>query len=115
MNERYEKFARLMKALSDLNRLMIVELLSAGELCTCCILEQFQIKQSTLSHHMKILCECGLVNGRKEGKLRYYSLNQSTISMYQTFFSSITSNTEFVPDLTARQIHSQCNHGSKVG
>ena len=33
------------------------------------------ITQPTLSHHMKILCECGLVNARKEGKWQHYSLN----------------------------------------
>ncbi len=50
-------------------------MLSCGELCACEILEKFSITQPTLSHHMKILCDCGLVNGRKEGKWMHYSLN----------------------------------------
>ena len=65
--------------LSDPNRFMIVEMLSCGELCAWVILEKFHIIQPTLSHHMKNLCDCGLVNGRKEGKWTYYSLNDETV------------------------------------
>ena len=63
------------KALGDNNRLQIVQMLSDGEKCGCRLLERFKITQPTLSHHMKILCECGLVNDRKEGKWHHYSLN----------------------------------------
>ena len=54
--------AVICKALGDSNRLQIVQMLSDGEKCGCKLLEAFQITQPTLSHHMKILCECGLVN-----------------------------------------------------
>lgn len=94
MKDRYEKNVRLFKALSDTNRLMIVEMLSCEELCACNILEKFNITQPTLSHHMKMLCECGLVTGRKQGKWMYYSLNQETVQVFKTFMCSITSNTE---------------------
>lgn len=57
------------KALSDTNRLEIVRMLSDGEKCGCKILDKFNITQPTLSHHMKILVDCGIVNDRKEGKL----------------------------------------------
>ena len=60
--------ALICKALSDNNRLQIVQMLSDSEKCGCKLLEAFDITQPTLSHHMKILCECGLVNSRKEGK-----------------------------------------------
>ena len=56
------------KALGDNNRLQIIQMLSDGEKCGCKLLEAFDITQPTLSHHMKILCDCGLVNDRKEGK-----------------------------------------------
>lgn len=55
------------KALSDTNRLEIVRMLSDGEKCGCKILDKFNITQPTLSHHMKILVDCGIVNDRKEG------------------------------------------------
>ena len=75
MGENYREYAQYFKALSDPNRLMIVDMLSYGELCACVILVKFRITQPTLSHHMKILCESGLVRGRKEGKWTYYSLD----------------------------------------
>ena len=53
------------KALCDNNRLQIIQMLSDGEKCGCKLLEAFDITQPTLSHHMKILCDCGLVNDRK--------------------------------------------------
>ena len=62
------------KALSDTNRLEIVQMLSDGEKCGCKILDKFDITQPTLSHHMKILVDCGLVNDCKEGKWHHYSL-----------------------------------------
>ena len=80
----------LFKALADTNRLMIVDMLSCGELCACKILEGFQITQPTLSHHMKILCDCGLVSGRKDGKWTYYSLNESVVEGLKEFLSIIT-------------------------
>ncbi|MBQ8482604.1 MAG: winged helix-turn-helix transcriptional regulator, partial [Alphaproteobacteria bacterium] len=63
------------KAFDDEKRLCILEMLQSGEKCACVILENMQISQSTLSHHMKILCESGIVNGRKEGKWVHYSIS----------------------------------------
>lgn len=88
----YAQNINFFKALSDENRLMIMDMLSCGELCACEILEKFKITQPTLSHHMKILCSCGLVNARKEGKWMYYSLNSEKIEKFKMFLHSITSN-----------------------
>lgn len=77
--------ALICKALSDANRLEIVQMLSEGEKCGCRILEKFDITQPTLSHHMKILVECGLVNDRKEGKWHHYSLNGNTLAEFKAF------------------------------
>jgi len=70
---------------------MIVDMLSCGELCACVILEEFSITQPTLSHHMKLLCESGLVNGRKDGRWTYYSLNRETVSRLRVFVDEVTS------------------------
>ncbi|HKM35168.1 MAG TPA: metalloregulator ArsR/SmtB family transcription factor [Lachnospiraceae bacterium] len=67
--------ARMIKALADENRLAILELLQDGEKCGCVLLEQLSITQPTLSHHMKILCDCGIVNSCKDGKWMHYSLS----------------------------------------
>lgn len=67
--------ARVFKAFCDVNRLQILELLRSGEKCACKLLEDLQISQSTLSYHMKILCESGIVVGRAEGKWTHYSIS----------------------------------------
>ena len=67
--------ALICKALGDANRLEIVKMLSDGEKCGCKLLERFEITQPTLSHHMKILCDSGTVNCRREGRWSYYSIN----------------------------------------
>lgn len=90
MENIYSRYAIYFKALADTNRLMIVDMLSCGELCACGILEKFSITQPTLSHHMKILCGCGLVLGRKEGKWTYYSLNAQAVEEFKQFLGDIT-------------------------
>ena len=67
MENKYTLNSRVFRAFCDENRLMILEMLQTGEKCACHLLEQMNIGQSTLSHHMKILCESGIVVGRKEG------------------------------------------------
>ena len=71
----YKEDVRMIKALADENRLRILECLHHGEKCACVILEELSITQSTLSHHMRILCEAGLVDACKEGKWMHYSLS----------------------------------------
>lgn len=76
MKEVFEQNARVFKALCDPNRLMIIDLLKNGEKCACDLLEELNISQSTLSHHMKLLCESGVINCRREGKWMNYSLSK---------------------------------------
>lgn len=71
------EYVPMIKALSDETRLKIVDMLSEDEMCACKILEQFSITQPTLSYHMKILTECGLVTGRRDGAWMHYSVNSS--------------------------------------
>lgn len=75
MNNPYKRHAKVFKAFCDENRLMILEMLQSGEKCACKLLDDLNIGQSTLSHHMKILCESGVVCSRKEGKWTYYSIS----------------------------------------
>ena len=75
MGENYREYARIFKALSDENRLMILDMLKNGETCACFLLEDLSISQPTLSHHMGVLREAGIVSGRKEGKWTHYSID----------------------------------------
>jgi ArsR family transcriptional regulator len=76
LEARHDALAKVFKALCDPNRLLIIDKLQSGELCACQILDDLNISQSTLSHHMKNLCESGVVNCRREGKWMFYSLNK---------------------------------------
>jgi ArsR family transcriptional regulator len=62
------------KALSDLNRLRVLSMLGAGELCVCQVTEVLRLATSTVSKHMSILRQAGLVEARKEGRWMYYRL-----------------------------------------
>ena len=90
----YEDNTVFFKALSDENRLKIMDMLSCGEICACDILLELDITQSTLSHHMKILCDCALVIPRKEGKWTYYSQNEATVKSLKDFIEYITMKKE---------------------
>ena len=76
MNNNYLDSARVFKAFCDETRLMVLSLLQSGEKCACVLLGCVSVSQPTLSHHMKILVESGIVSARKEGKWMYYSINQ---------------------------------------
>ena len=77
------------KALSDPNRLRIIQLLTYGEQCGCELLDQMQITQPTLSHHMKALEICGLVSSKKKGKWNHYSLNSEQWTAFRDYIESI--------------------------
>ncbi|MDD4402191.1 MAG: metalloregulator ArsR/SmtB family transcription factor [Desulfitobacteriaceae bacterium] len=78
-----------MKALGDETRVKIFDMLSQGERCACKILEEFAITQSTLSYHMKILCDSGLVNGRRDGIWMRYTINYDTLELVKEFLNGI--------------------------
>lgn len=90
----YEANAKIFKALSDATRLEIVDMLSCGEMCACDILEFFQITQPTLSYHMKILTDCGVVVSRKEGLWMRYRINDELCIALKEFIQQITTPQE---------------------
>lgn len=94
MSLNYEENSKIMKAVADANRLKIIDILSCGERCACDILEHFNFTQPTLSHHMKVLIDCGLVDSRKEGIWNYYSLNRSNCNKLVLFFMNLVTDTE---------------------
>ena len=66
--------ARLLKALADPTRLRILRLLSQheGEVCVFDIVESFPLEQPTISHHLRLLRDAGLIDCRKAGPWAYY-------------------------------------------
>lgn len=75
MKNKYAETAEIFKAFCDENRIRILEMLQTGEKCGCKLLEELNVTQPTLSHHMKILCDAGIVEGRKEGKWTHYKIS----------------------------------------
>ena len=74
-----KKIPTIFKAFCDENRVKILKLLLTGEKCACVLLDDMHITQPTLSHHMKILCDSGIVIGRKEGKWMHYSISENGV------------------------------------
>lgn len=74
---------RRIKALADENRLAILLALQQGEKCACVLLEELSISQPTLSHHMKLLCDSGLVAARKEGKWMHYGISPAGAAAFR--------------------------------
>ena len=70
-----DEYLRVFKAFADANRIRVLELLCEGEQCACILLDDMKISQPTLSHHMKILCDAGIVKSRRDGKWNYYSID----------------------------------------
>ena len=91
MNVNAKKTAAVFKAFCDENRIKILQLLQSGEKCACKLLTEMNITQPTLSHHMKILCDSGIVKGRKEGKWMHYSISQDGIEEAQKYLDFLKS------------------------
>ncbi|WP_157455258.1 ArsR/SmtB family transcription factor [Carnobacterium maltaromaticum] len=85
----YLRVSKMMKAIAEPNRLQIVDKISTGEKCACDILDDFNFTQPTLSHHMKVLIDAGIVSARKEGKWHYYSLLSENIVEFQKLTNQI--------------------------
>lgn len=89
MNER--KMALIFKAFCDENRIRILKMLTSGEKCACKMLEELNVTQPTLSHHMKILCDSGVVVGCKEGKWMHYSISEEGSKVASGLLKELTS------------------------
>jgi ArsR family transcriptional regulator len=90
MDSKYLDSARVFKAFCDENRLMILEMLQSGEKCACILLEKLNIAQSTLSHHMKILVDSGIVAARKDGKWTHYSISSEGVMIAKDLLVNLT-------------------------
>ena len=73
-----EHLARVAKALADPRRIEMVRLLAQqlAPVCACDIVERFDLSQPTVSHHLKILREAGLIRRTQQGLWAFYELDQ---------------------------------------
>ena len=75
-------FIRVMKALSDPNRVRIVKLLQLKELCVCELQELLGLAQSTVSKHLKVLDDAGLISSSRDGAWVIYIVNENDNSAH---------------------------------
>ena len=79
--ERAERMAQIAKALADPVRLQLVDVLRkhAGKVCVCELVPLFDLSQPTVSHHLKVLREAGLVASERRGLWAYYYVLPDTL------------------------------------
>ncbi|MGH3034121.1 MAG: ArsR/SmtB family transcription factor [Gaiellaceae bacterium] len=79
--ETRDDLVRRFKALADPTRVAIVNRLAgAGEVCVCVFVDELELSQPTISHHLRVLREAGLVEARRHGTWAYYRLVPEAIS-----------------------------------
>ncbi|UCD58435.1 MAG: winged helix-turn-helix transcriptional regulator [Candidatus Hydrogenedentota bacterium] len=71
-----QEYTRVFKALADRNRARILKMLEERELCVCQIIAVLGLKQSTVSKHLSVLKNAGLVQDRRDGTWVFYSLSR---------------------------------------
>ncbi|MGD9909671.1 MAG: ArsR/SmtB family transcription factor [Candidatus Izemoplasmatales bacterium] len=91
-----KKIVDSFKALSDANRLAIVELLLQGETCGCTMIDKLPISQPTLSYHLKTLTEAGLAIAKREGNWIKHQINKERLSEMITYL-------EYLRDLEGKK------------
>lgn len=84
--------AKILKALGEDTRIQIFDILRHGRKCANGILNKLQITQPTLSHHMKILCDCGIIIAEKNWKWTHYSINRTKLDELLDYLGNINFN-----------------------
>lgn len=87
-------FQQTFKALSDTSRREILHLLREGSMTAGEIGEHFQVSGATMSHHLSILREAGLILDDKQGKYIYYELNMSVVDELLDWVSGLKEGVE---------------------
>lgn len=85
-----EEFINGLKVINDSTRLLITQMLSKNEtMCACKILEELNITQGTLSHHMKVMVSVGLITCERDGKWCHYTLAKCRIKELASFLEQL--------------------------
>jgi len=89
--ETAETWAGIFKALGHPVRMQILDILSryAGQVCVCDVETQFELSQPTISHHLKVLRQAGLLITEQRGQWIYYRVQPQTMSNVQEFLAGL--------------------------
>ena len=87
--EHAERLATVAKALADPIRLQLVDVLRkhAGQVCVCELVPLFDLSQPTVSHHLKVLRDAGVVDSERRGLWAYYYVNPEALEELSTWLS----------------------------
>lgn len=93
-----------LKAIADETRIRIISLIKYDEICVCKLMEILDMPQSTLSHHISILKNAGIIDAEKRGKWIYYSLNKKNVNnekqnILNALYKSISKEKIVISDL----------------
>ena len=89
--EQAEQVAPLLKALADPVRLRLMSLVAShagGEACVCDLAGAFDLSQPTISHHLKVLHDLGLLDREKRGVWVYYAVRPEALTAVATLFDT---------------------------
>jgi ArsR family transcriptional regulator len=87
-----EELSRVLKALADPVRLRLLSLIGAhagGEACVCELVDRFDLSQPTISHHLKVLREAGLIDSERRGTWVYYRALPDVLEQLAGLFSPL--------------------------
>lgn len=84
-----KKQADVFKALGDENRLKIIQMLAEKDMCVCEIIDELNVSQPAVSHHLKNLKQAGIVEDRRDGKWIFYSLSQKGLLTSLSFLENL--------------------------
>src|SRR3954464_13535596 len=87
--EQAERMAKVAKALGDPIRMQLVDVLRrhAGEVCVCELVPLFDLSQPTVSHHLKVLRDTGIVGSERRGLWAYYYVNREALEELRAWLS----------------------------
>ena len=87
--ERAQRLATIAKALGDPIRMQLVDVLAkhAGKVCVCELVPLFDLSQPTVSHHLKVLREAGIVGSEREGLWAFYYVKPETLKELSAWLS----------------------------
>ncbi|MDZ8118210.1 ArsR/SmtB family transcription factor [Pontiella agarivorans] len=88
----YEAKAKVLKALAHPTRLWMAEQLSAGEMCVCEFVDQIEADFSTISKHLSVLKQAGIVQDEKRGKQVYYTLKVPCVLNFMSCVEAVLEN-----------------------
>jgi ArsR family transcriptional regulator len=84
-----EELVAIARTLGDTTRIRIVAVLRNGELCVCELVDALDISQSSLSTHLQMCRQVGVLTARKEGRWIYYSLSARYAPLIERIFSEL--------------------------